>query len=113
MMGLIRRSYTHLDKRFFRFLFSSLIGPHLEHCVSIWYSLLKEYEELIENVFASSTRLILGLYDKPYECLSATEVCNMRYCRIQGDILVYKIIYDDNHFLCDLFMINESQDKRL
>ena len=47
MMGLIRRSYTHLDITSFRYLLNSLVRPHLEHCVSIWYPLLKTDEELI------------------------------------------------------------------
>ena len=40
MMGLIRRSYTHLDITSFRYLLISLVTPHLEHCVSVWYLLL-------------------------------------------------------------------------
>ena len=72
MMGLIRRSYTHLDITSFRCLFSSLVRPHLEYCVSIWYPLLKEeleeeLEELIENVLSRTTKLIPGVYDIPYK----------------------------------------------
>ena len=40
MMGLIRRSYTHLDITLFRYLLIFLVTPHLEHCVSVWYLLL-------------------------------------------------------------------------
>ena len=55
MMGLIRRSYTHLDITSFRYLFSSLVRPHLEYCISIWYLLLKKDEQLIENVLHRAT----------------------------------------------------------
>ena len=61
IMGLIRRSYTHLDRTSFRCLFSSLVRPHLEYCVSIWYSLLKKEEDLIENILRQATKLIPGL----------------------------------------------------
>ena len=104
MMGLIRRSYTHLDITSFRDLFNSLIRPQLEYCVSTWYLLLKKDEELIENVLLLATKLIAGLYDKPCkERLAATKVLSMRHCRMRGDmILVYKILCGGNQFLCNL-----------
>ena len=115
-MGLIRRSYTHLDIISFRCLFSSLVKPHSEYCVSIWCPLLKEdleeeLEEHIENVLRPATKLISGLYDKPYkEHLPAIKVPSMRYCRMQGDmILVYKILLGENQSLCNLLMIIESR----
>ena len=113
MMGLIRRSYTHLDITSFRYLFNSLVRPHLEYCVSIWYPLLKKDEELIENVLRRATKLIPGLYDKPYkERLAAIKVPSMRYRRMRGDmILVYKILRGGNQSLRDLFMINESRTR--
>ena len=65
MMGLIRCSYTHLDRTSFLYLLNFLVRPHLEYCVSIWYLLLKR----------------------------AIKVPSMRYRRMRGDmILVYKIL---------------------
>ena len=65
MMGLIRCSYTHLDRTSFLCLLNVLVRPHLEYCVSIWYLLLKR----------------------------AIKVPSMRYRRMRGDmILVYKIL---------------------
>ena len=78
MMGSVRRSYTHLDRTSFRCLFSSLVRPHLEYYVSIWYSLLKKEDDLVENVLRRATKLIPGLYDKPYkERLTAIKVPGM------------------------------------
>ena len=113
MMGLIRPSYTHLDRTSFRCLFSSLVRPHLEYCVSIWYPLLKKDKELIENVLRRATKLIPGLYDKPYKKrLVAIKVPSMRYHRMWGDtILVHKILRGDNQPLHDLFTINESRTR--
>ena len=109
-MGLFRRSYTHLDKTSLRSLINSLVRPHLEYCVSIWYPLLKKDEELIENILHQATKIISGLYDKPYkECLAAIKVPSMRYHRMRDDIkLVYKILHGDNQSLRDLFKIKES-----
>ena len=113
MIGLFRRSYTHLDKTSLRSLINSLVRPHLEYCVSIWYPLLKKDEELIENILHQATKIISGLYDKPYkECLAAIKVPSMRYHRMRDDIkLVYKILHGDNQSLRDLFKMNESRTR--
>ena len=60
-----------------------------------------------------ATKLIPGLYDKPYkERLAAIKVPSMKYRRMQGDlILVYKILRGGNQSLRDLFMINESRTR--
>ena len=60
-----------------------------------------------------ATKLIPGLYDKPYkERLAAIKVPSMRYRRMRGDmILVYKILRGGNQSLRDLFMINESRTR--
>ena len=112
-MGLIRRSYTHLDITSFRYLFNSLVRPHIENCVSIWYSLLKKDEKLIENALRRATKSIPGLYNKPYkEHLAAIKVPSMRYRRVRGDvILVYKVLRDGNQSVRDLCMINESRKR--
>ena len=62
MMGLIRCSYTHLDRTSFRCLFNFLVRPHLEYCVSIWYPLLRKDEEVVEKILRQAI-----FYDKPYK----------------------------------------------
>ena len=113
MISLVRSSYTHLDITYFRYFYNSLVRPHLEYCGSIWYPLLKEDEELIENVLHQATKLIPGLYDKPYkERFAAIKVPGMRYRRMRGDmILIYKILRGGNQSLGNLFMINKSRTR--
>ena len=109
MVGLIRRSYTHLDRTSFRCLFNSLVRPHLEYCSSIWHPLLKKNEELLRR----ATKLIPELYDKPYkERLTAIKVPSMRYQKMCVDmILVYKILHVVNQSLPDLSTINKSRTR--
>ena len=118
-MGLIRRSYTYLDRgtcldgTSFDCFFNSLVRPHLQYCVWIWKPLLKKDEDLIEYLLRRATKLIPGLYDKPYnDRLAAIKVPCMSYRRMQGDmILVYKILCGDNQSLCNLFTINEPRTR--
>ena len=57
-MGLIRRSYTYLDKNSLFYFFNALIRLHLEYYVSIWYPLLKTEKDLIENVLRCASKSI-------------------------------------------------------
>ena len=60
-MGLIKRPYTYLDKDSFRYLFSALVKPHLDYFVSMWYPLLKQDKELIENLLRHASILRPGI----------------------------------------------------
>ena len=113
-MGLIRRSYSYLDKTSFRYLFNSLVRPYLEYCVSIWYPLLKKDEDLIENVLRRGSKLIPGLSHLPYsQRLSEMKIPCMKYRRMRGDmILLYRILSDENSSLLNLFQFNDNSTTR-
>jgi hypothetical protein len=36
MMGLIRRTHTHLDEQSFKYLFQALVRPHIEYAEAVW-----------------------------------------------------------------------------
>ena len=36
IMGLIRRTYTHLDEQSFKYLFQALVRPHIEYAEAVW-----------------------------------------------------------------------------
>ena len=113
-MGLIRRSYTYLDKNFYRYLFNALVRPHLEYCVSVWYPLLKKYEELIENVLRLASKLIPGLSNFSYpDRLRAIDIPSMKYRGIRGDMIqVYKILQCEDESLKALFSVDSTSITR-
>ena len=61
LVGLLRRSFTHLDGKMFKQLFISIVRPHLEYCASVWNPYLKKNIELIENVQRRATKHVAGL----------------------------------------------------
>ena len=67
LMGLIRRSYNFLDIVLFKYLFISLVRPHLEYSVTVWYPLLKKDEDLIENVRPCASKMLPRLSNLTYE----------------------------------------------
>ena len=58
LVGLIRRSFTHLDKDMFRTLFTSIVRPHLEYGAPIWNPHSKKLINMIENVQRRASKLI-------------------------------------------------------
>jgi hypothetical protein len=37
LLGLIRRTFTYMECRFMRQLFTSVVGPHLEYANVVWH----------------------------------------------------------------------------
>ena len=50
MMGLIRRSFIHLDEEMFLKLYKALVYPHIEYANSIWYPTKMKDIIAVENV---------------------------------------------------------------
>ena len=56
MLGLIKRSFSFMDKEMFLPLYKALIRPHLEYATVVWSPFLKKDIFLIENVQRRATR---------------------------------------------------------
>ena len=92
IMGLIRRSYQHLDGESFKRLFTALVRPHLEYCNVAWAPRFIKDKVLIENVLRRGSKLIPGYRDLSYEDrLKKLGIPSMEYRRARGDVIeVYK-----------------------
>ena len=66
IMGLVRRTFTLLDKGNFALLFKSLVRPHLEFANQVWSPYLQKHIQEIENVQRRATKLISITLDKYY-----------------------------------------------
>ena len=113
-MGLIRRSYNFLDIVSFKYFFISLIRPHLEYCVTVWYPLLKKDEDLIENVLRRACKMLARLSNLTYEKrLAKIEIPSMKYRRMRGDmIMVYEVLNGYEPSLKHLFEADNNSITR-
>ena len=101
LLGLIRRSFDHLDSDMLIKLFVTLVRPTLEYCNSVWGPSFILDQRKIEKVQRRATKMLLPIRDKPYgERLSTLQLPSLAYRRLRGDmILLYKIL--NNYFNSD------------
>ena len=95
-LGLIRRSFTHMDKDMFLALYKSIVRPHLEYGSTIWSTIYKKDKIAIENVQRRATKLVPGIQHLSYsERLRILGIPSLQYRRIRADLVeTYKIIND-------------------
>ena len=100
VLGVIRRSFKHLDPPTFTTLFKSLVRPILEYANPVWSPHLKKDILAIENVQRRATKLLPGFKDLTYtERLQRLKLPTLVYRRLRGDVIeVYKLLnqkYDE------------------
>jgi hypothetical protein len=92
ILGMIRRSFEHMDAPTMKTLFCSLVRPHLEFANAVWSPKYIKDKNLIESVLRRATKCVPGLSDLEYEeRLRRMKVPSMNYRRIRGDLIeMYK-----------------------
>jgi hypothetical protein len=95
ILGLIRRSYEHLDAESMRLLFIALVRPHLEFANVVWSPRLEKDKNLIESVLRRATKCVPKLSKMDYEDrLKAMRIPSMSFRRIRGDLIeTYKYVH--------------------
>src|SRR5271157_3639301 len=99
VLGMIKRTFTYLNKENMLLLYKSLVRPHLEYSVQAWRPYYRKDIDLIEKVPRRATKLIPQLKDKSYEeRLIFLDLTTLETRRLRGDLIeVFKIFkgYDD------------------
>ena len=67
MIGIIRKSFSQLNKEVFVKLYKALIRSHLEFANTIWYPFLKRQSVMLEKVQRRATRLVPECKKLDYE----------------------------------------------
>ena len=99
MMGLIRRTFTYLEKETFTKLYKAFVRPHIEYANVIWSPHLKRQSKMIENVQRRATKILRECKNLSYEeRLHYLQLHSLKGRRIRGDLIqFFKIFhnYDD------------------
>ena len=97
-MGLIRRSFTYMDKSSFTTLFKSFVRPHLEYANATWDIRLKNTRNMIENVQRRATKCLSSCKGLSY--VNRLEYLNLpclAYRKLRGDLIeAFKLLA--NHY---------------
>ena len=89
MLGLIKRTFTFLDKDSFLMLYKTYIRPHLEYCQQACYPYLRKDIDILEKVQKRATKLVRSIHDLPYEDrLRELKLYSLEDRRIRGDLIV-------------------------
>jgi hypothetical protein len=93
-VGLIRRSFKHLNEEMFLSLYKALVRPHIEYANQVWSPRLQKHKDSIENVQHRATKLLPGFRDMSYEeRLMKLRLPTLSYRRLRGDLIeVFKIL---------------------
>ena len=94
MIGIIKRTFSYLDKDTFLKLYKAFVRPHLEYANVIWNPYLKRQSEKIEQVQRRATRLLKECKEMSYEeRLGYLNLHSLKGRRVRGDLIqVYKIM---------------------
>ena len=95
VMGLIRRTFIHLDKEVFVPLYTSLVRSHLEYAQSVWSPHSKGGIRRLEQVQRNATRLVNGTQGMNYhQRLKYLNLPTLLHRRTRGDMIaLYKMLH--------------------
>jgi len=96
VIGIIKQSFSCLDKAMFRTLYISLIRPHLEYSSEIWNPHLIGDKQTLQRVQRHATKLVPELRQLSYaDRLFALNLPSLLYRRRRMDMItVFKIVHD-------------------
>ena len=95
LIGLIKCTFSFIDKDLFLRLYKSIVRPHLDYGNSVWYPVKKKNMQAIENVQRRATRIVPELMNLSYEeRLQELNLPTLQYRRRRRDLIqMFKIIH--------------------
>ena len=94
VLGIIKKSFSHLDESTLPLLYKTLVRPHLEYANVVWGPHFKGDIALLEKVQRRATKMVQQYKTLPYEDrLRALKLPSLVHRRRRGDmIFTYKLM---------------------
>ena len=107
MLGIIRTTFSFLNKDILLQIYKTLVRPHLEHGNVIWHPIFKRQSVAIEKVQRRATNLLKETKNLSYDArLKMLDLPTLKYRRFRGDMIqVYKIINNVDNINFDTFFV--------
>ena len=88
IMGIIRRSFSFLDSKRFKKLYTTFVRPHLEYAQAVWAPYLAKHVNMVEKFQMRAAKLIGGFTNVEYsERLRKHNLPTLTYRRARGDLI--------------------------
>ena len=110
-LGMIKRSFTYMDKNMFTTLYKCIVRPHLEYGSNIWSVMYKKEAIQIENVQRRATKLVKNIQHLSYSDRSRNlGLPSLQYRRLRSDMVeTFRIINNiDKVYSNTIFPKNEN-----
>ncbi len=95
LVGVMKRTFTHLDRTTFNLIYKGLIRPRLEYASAVWSPAQVKDIEKIEAVQRRATKSVKGMAELSYEeRLKALKLPTLVFRRRRGDMIqIYKYMH--------------------
>ena len=92
-LGIIKRTFSYLDKTILLNLYKSIVRPNLEYASTVWSVIYKKDSISIENVQRRATRLVQNIRHLNYtDRMKELGLPSLQYRRSRADLIeVFKI----------------------
>ena len=94
IIGMIKHTFSHIDKEMFISLYSTLVRPQLEYCPQVWSPYHMSDVKLLEDVQRRATKMVPELQHLSYnERLTSLKLYPLSDRRRRGDMIAtFKIL---------------------
>ena len=113
MLGVIKKSFSYLDKNIFLKLYKSMVRPHLEYGNIIWHPMYKKQSISIEKVQRRATRLLKECKGMTYiQRLKYLDIHSLKGRRLRGDLIeTFKIFNGFTDLKVNKFFMQPTSER--